>query len=247
MTTEALAHRSLVALTPQDVAGAQSELASWCKGKILELSLDLRDARQNMRQAKAMLWRWQGWQRVITKTQRRMIYYAKIRAAVNAGYLVIPNLPCETIAVRVGSMAPRPAEAQYPTSINEAKPDLSLPPGRGHYVDETLPHTDLSWNEPDGKGGTKLVRHVRVDSYDETIDFPATLIKPVILGATQRAMALRIFDRIGVSFGGTNTMSSRRRRSDPIVVGQILNGAEKYPEEKMVTFFVAWWLDTRSL
>jgi len=175
MTTEALAHRSLVALTPQDVAGAQSELASWCKGKILELSLDLRDARQNMRQAKAMLWRWQGWQRVITKTQRRMIYYAKIRAAVNAGYLVIPNLPCETI------------------------------------------------------------------------DFPATLIKPVILGATQRAMALRIFDRIGVSFGGTNTMSSRRRRSDPIVVGQILNGAEKYPEEKMVTFFVAWWLDTRSL
>lgn len=244
MTTDIATRQQFVALTPQELPGAQAGIADWCRAKIIELSHELRDARQNMRQAKAMLWRYNGWQTVIRKTTARMLYYVKIKTAVEAGYLIVPNFPAEILAVRVDRDAPSTKYATYPTQINEAKPDLSLPPGAGRYVDETLPHEDRSFTNPQNT----VVRRCMVDKFDEEIDFPATLIKPVILSATQRAMSLKVFDRIAVSFGGHGSqMSSRQRRADPIVLGQILDGSAAHPQDKRVTFFIAWWLDTNSL
>ena len=247
--------RTFVALTPEDMPTAQAEILAWCRARIVDLSRELAEARQSLRETKRlMLGSPKAWQNVVRRTVNRMIYYAKIQAAVRAGYLVVPNLPAEFIAVRVNDRAPRVVEADaYPNAINAAKPQLNLPPGVGRYVDETNPHTNLSYDErvPDGNGGTTLQhrRWNRVDSYDETVDFPAIFAKPIIIQATERAMALKLFDRIGIVNGGTTSLKSRK--SDPIVIGQIIDGSQTrswgggYP--RVVTFFIAWWLDTRSL
>lgn len=238
----ALAHRSLVALTPQEVGGAQAELMSWCSAKILELSRELADARQNLRQAKAMLWRWQGWQKVATKTAKRMVYYAKIKAAIQAGYLIVPNLPVDVIAVRVKNALPRGKVHYSEGRVGVARPEL-LPAGVGRYVDDRLVVDDLSFQDKDNK---KVERYV-ASGFDEEIDFPTTAVKPVVLAATQRAMALRIFDRVGVVRD-----QSWGQRGDPIVVGQLLDPMQPWSfwenePRKVVTFFIAWWLDTRAL
>jgi hypothetical protein len=99
--TTAIAHRHLVALTPTDVPDAQRSLAAWCREKVIALSQDLREQRINLRQAKAAKWKHSSWAGLVTKTKARMIYYTKIRAAVDAGYLVVPNFDCEVMAVRV--------------------------------------------------------------------------------------------------------------------------------------------------
>ena len=67
------------------------------------------------------------------------------------------------------------------------------------------------------------------------IDFPFKLAKPQIMEATAAAMALKVFDQIGCL--------PQFRAPDPIICGQILKPKDRQP----VTFFIAWWLDTKTL
>jgi hypothetical protein len=234
---------ALVALDAGDMPGVQSQLIGWCQTRIIQLGSELKDFRQNLRQAKQMHWRRSSWERLISKTKAKMIYYVKVKTAVEAGYVVIPNFPAEILAVRVekGS-GPGYKTGSYPTQINETKPDLRLPPGEGKYVDEMLPTYDSSYTGPDNKVVKRVSRH---GHYNHTPDFPMALVKPIILDATRRAMAFRVFDRIGLAHGGSD-MSKARRKSDPLVVGQILDPADQY-RQKRVTFFVAWWVRVEDI
>ena len=90
--------------------------------------------------------------------------------------------------------------------------------------------------------GKDVERHAyEAVDYDDP-DFPVVLVKPVVLDATRRAMALRIFDRIGVVTG---------RKQDPIVVGEIIdprtNLRWSHRSQRRVTFFIAWWLNPDDL
>jgi len=235
----------LIALNPSEVPVVQANLVDWCQQKIVALGKELREARQNLSIAKDAGWRRSQWVNLIARTRGRMIYFAKIKAAVHAGYLIIPNFPIEIMAVRVDRDAP-PAMAvnnlnyaAVPSRISAASPQL-LPPGQGRYVDDTqfFEHTPYTVQ----KDGKAVERHAyEATGYDDP-DFPVVLVKPVILDATRRAMALRIFDRIGVVTG---------RKQDPLVVGEIIdpraNLQWRQQEQRRVTFFIAWWLNPEDL
>ena len=162
-----------------------------------------------------------------------MLSYEKLKAAVEAGYVIVPNFPIDVFAVRV-------QRAKQPEKTSDsrwggfnARPEL-LPAGAGRYVDDKLLYRDESYTETiDGK--EKHIRSYVTDDYDH-VDFPVRLVKPAILQATQRAMALRVFDQMG-------TVENQVGR-DPIVVGRLL---DPRGNRRCVTFFVAWWLDTASL
>jgi hypothetical protein len=66
------------------------------------------------------------------------------------------------------------------------------------------------------------------------LEFPVTVAKPHILQATQKAMELRIFDRIGL-------VGTPQKRADPIIVGQIFR--KEGWNETQLTFFIAWWFN----
>lgn len=240
-------NNQLIALTPQDLAPAQQHLMVWCHQKIQALGKELREHRQNLRIAKTHKWKHSGWVNVERRTKARMIYYTKIRDAVRAGFLLIPNLPVEVIAVRVSNDAPRSDTATYPNEINKAQAEPLLAIGKGRYVDETLPHQDLTHYERNEQGEPALVPAVSVGhAFTEEIDFPFIAVKPQILEATARVMALKLFDQIGIAHGLT-TSSLTHRRSDPMVIGQMLGEKVGYGPRKVASFFVAWWLDFEDL
>jgi hypothetical protein len=223
----------LVALSPHDVGPAQVQLSSWCRGKIVALGSELREHRQNLRHARASKWKTTGWSSMVAKTKRRMIYYAKIKSAVDAGYLVVPNFDIDVFAVK--TTRPTPPRIDDHTG---AEPDLA-PAGRGRYVDDVVFSYASSRTVTNRDGTTRTVNYDVPTGYDFEPDIPLRGVKPIILDATQRALALRIFDQIGVV---------KQRKQDPIIVGQIIdpdhNG--KY-WKKTVCFFIAWWLDPSTL
>ena len=96
----------LIALSPAEVPIAQTNLVGWCQRKIIDLGRELRSARQNLTIAKDAGWKRTQWVGLINRTRQRMIYFAKIKTAVQAGYLVVPNFDVEVMAVRVDRAKP---------------------------------------------------------------------------------------------------------------------------------------------
>ena len=74
-------------------------------------------------------------------------------------------------------------------------------------------------------------------------DFPFKLARAEIREATDKAMGLKVFDEVGVL--------PRTRKADPIVCGRVIDPSKpiyhRSSPREGVTFFVAWWLDTRVL
>ena len=227
---------SLIALSPADLAPAQTELIGWCDRKIAAVQQELSDLQTNLELATEQGWKHRCVDASLHRPAKRVLYYQNLKAAVAAGYLIVPNFPVSGFAVRVQREKQREATVDYEFEQNykTARPEL-LPAGEGRYVDEQLFTIDQSYDEhlPDGK-----VKHVsRYVSADyDVVDFPVVAVKPAILEATQRAMALKIFDQMGV----VTNQSGR----DPIVVGQLIDPRGK---GGLATFFIAWWLNPSDL
>lgn len=225
----------LVALTPWEMPEQQRRLAEWCGRKIDSVQRELATFVALEDEAIAGGFKAASYHANVLRTKKRIVYYEKIKAAVDAGYLIVPNMPTRTFAVRVKRRAPRHTEASYPSSSNFlAKPDI-LPSGEGRYVDEsTLTQRETIPEQSNGK----VIERIRYFSteFDEEVDFPLQGVLPEVLAATSRAMALKLFDQLGVvlNTGGR----------DPIVVGQLL---DPRGHDRCVTFFVAWWLNTATL
>jgi hypothetical protein len=233
---EELEDLTLVALTPADMVPAQTALVTWCTQKVEAVKAELADLETNLELATERGWKHASVAASLRRCEKRVLYYEKIKAAVEAGYLIVPNFPIDVFAVRV-KRAKQPeavSDYKYRTDYQTARPEL-LPAGVGRYVDDRLLVRDESRVERLADGKTKdHPRYVSGD-YDE-VEFPVVAVKPVILQAAQRAMALRIFDEVGTV--------TNRSGHDPIVVGRLL---DPQGNRRCCTFFIAWWLDTATL
>lgn len=227
---------TIVALTPAEMVPAQADLVAWCDRKIKALSDEADEFELHQKLALENGWKTSVVTATLNRTARRITYYAKMKAALEAGYLLVPNMPVDVLAVRVD-------RAKQPERVKDskwggfpAKPQAHLPAGTGRYVDESLMFRDETHVEKKPDGKEVLVKRYVTDDYDEEIDFPFTTMKPVVLEAAARAMALRIFDQIGQvqNSGG----------QDPILVGQLL---DPRGNQRRTTFFIAWWVDTVTL
>lgn len=235
----------LVALAPSDLLAAQTNLVMWCDQKVKDIRHEADDLRENLKIAKENKWRTNGLASALNRAEKRIPFYEKIKAAVGAGYLVVPNFPVDVFAMRVSKTAPK-RESREPgpwsTPVIEVAPE-SLPVGEGRYVGPVATLTETSYEIKKKDGSSEVVRRFETDGFAEEIGFPVQAVKPVVLDATQRAMALRIFDSIGVVRNG-GAGGFVQRRGDPIVVGRVL---DPRGNGRMVTFFVAWWLNTADL
>ena len=223
---------TLVALTPAEMGPAQAELAAWCTRKIAALQAELVDLDTNLAIVAEAGVKCGAFVAAARRARQRVTYYEKIQAAVQAGYLIVPNMPVDVFAVRV-------KRSRQPEKVKDwvnfpATPEL-LPAGEGRYVDETTTHTVEEYEGKDWEGKPTTKQRYHSADYD-AIDFPVTLVKPVVLGAVQRALGEKLFDQLGIV---QNTAGQ-----DPIVVGQLL---DPRGNRRRCTFFLAWWLDTRSL
>jgi hypothetical protein len=226
---------NLVALTPADMVPAQSELIAWCDRKIRALSDELEELDLHQKLALENGWKTSVVVSNLNRTARRITYYQKMQAALQAGYLLVPNMPIDVLAVRVSRAAPPRKASESSWRASQANPEL-LAAGEGRYVDETVYTIEHTEKRKNYAGHEYDHSTFLPSSYDDEVDFPIALTKPVVLAAAARAMALKVFDQIGrVQNGGGR---------DPILVGQLLDPRRG---GRLATFFLAWWVDTSTL
>jgi len=226
---------TLVALTPADMVPAQTDLMTWCDRKVAAVQRELADLEANLEIAETAGLKMRGIEAAVNRTAKRIVYYEKLKAAVEAGYVVVPNFPIDIFAVRVRRGKQRETTDDYSRSSKfEAKPEL-LPAGEGRYVDERV-FTSSEEYEAKNYDGKPIIKTRYTSADYDVVDFPVSVVKPSILQATQQAMALKLFDQMGIV--------QNQVGNDPIVVGQLL---DPRGNRRCVTFFVAWWLDTASL
>ena len=234
---------SLVAVTPSDIAPAQAKLKAWCDRKIQELRVERSDLLDNAKIAKDHGWSHENLLAMANKVEQRIGYYLKLKEAVSAGYVIVPNFDLDVIAVRVNNRKPRHASDDWnASSLHEVAPQL-LPSGEGRYVSGKALVTSHKYKTANAKNEIVEKTNYQRVGYIEDIEFPVAAVKPIVMEATARAMSLRLFDRIGIV---------KNRKADPIIVGQLVdprgsNTRFAHGPDRVLSFFVAWWIDVDTL
>lgn len=237
---------TVIAKSPAEMETAQRSLILWAARKIQAMKADIAEAAEQLRIAQERRWDVGAWRRELGKKEKRAEFYRKIKAALEAGYYIVPPFPIDVFAIRTNRKTP-----QHMTSENSDNHDQIpsvLPIGEGRYVDPK-PVRD-SYTETERRTvnyQTQEKKDVAVKYYHATefsdVEFPFKLARAEIRDATDAAMQLKIFDTMGVL--------PRQRKPDPVVCGQIYVPNKtlyhSYQVNDAVTFFVAWWLDTKML
>lgn len=231
---------SLVAEHPADMQVAQARLAEWFREKVSIIERDLDDAFTNLEIAMKQNWKSTTFERQHRVTAKRLDFYKKCLAAVEAGYSIVPNFPVDVFAIRTARKKPRKAESDmYWSTFPQVSQELPL--GSGRYVEPLPVVYQKTVFVKDAKTGLEEPKtKYWPNHFDEEIEFPISIAKPQVMEATQRAMAAKIFDEIGC------LPTRRARKGDPIVTGAV-KMRTGLGSVKQVTFLIAWWIDTRML
>lgn len=231
---------TVIATTPAAMIEAQKSLISWADRKIEAIKLESKEAVEQLAISVERKWKTDAWRRQVAKYERRVEFYEKIKAALNAGYYIVPPFPIDIFAIRTKRESPKEKDSEYQN--NHDQEAQILPPGEGRYVSPVPVTESYADTKTLSDGKVKEITRYYASEFSD-VEFPFKLAKAEIRDATNAAMALGIFDRMGVL--------PRTRSPDPLVCGQIIvpNQPSYYSGDslKAVTFFVAWWLDTKTL
>lgn len=224
---------AIIAVNPQQMQEAQATTMGWIGAKLKDAQGDLAVAQETFLALKNAGIRTKPAEALAVKANRRIRFYEKVKAALEAGFYIIPPFNIQLFAVRTDRATPD--EASDNRWVRE-QTGRSLPVGEGSYenpnVTRSVMRTDVKKN---ADGTERKVTIYRNDNWPSGIDMPIRALKPQIIEATGRALELKIFDALGIA--------PAYRAADPIIAGQI-----KRPDGKgVLTFFVAWWLDESDL
>ena len=224
----------LVATTPDGMAKAQQSMIEWCAHKTAVLTEERTGAVENREVDKRNKWRHLPWHRRVVQIQKQLTFYEKVKAALEAGYYLLPPLPMDVFAIRTDRKRPTPGKTfeHWPDHTQRAR---LLPPGEGRYVS---PHPTI-WKEDElyRDGGDVKTREVRWAKEFRKAEFPLVAIRPEILAATDAAMQKKVFDRLGL-------VAPDGFRRDPMIIGEVLRPhVNRSMYERPVTFFIGWWFD----
>jgi hypothetical protein len=171
--------------------------------------------------------------RLIAHGKKRVLYLGKVKEALEAGYVIVPNMPGDTIAIRVKRENPRQShqlDKPYRPSVHRENPDL-LPSGQGDYV-KPLPTGEIHTNVlPDGKKTFDLL----IGDFDDEIGLPVQFMKPTLVKRLGEALDLKIFDEIEVVNGHV----------DPLIVGHVIERTSD--TRKRTSFLIAWFVNTADI
>ena len=238
--TESLGDFEVSASNPQQMIGAQIHLIGWCKAKIASLERDWKELKEAEDHAIKCKWKWKPLERQRRVCERRMVYYRKVCAALEAGYFIVPNFEATIFAVRTQHKKPMAMiSSNWDLRRQTAEVQGPAPMGEGEYLNSIPILQSTDWTADDKKGATWWA-----ESWDE-FEFPLALAKPELMEATQRAMALKIFDDLGV----TPAVKYERPvwpKGDPLIIGRVFGPKIGYTQ-RHVSFVIGWYLSTRDI
>lgn len=237
---------TVIATSPKDMEAGQRSLILWAARKIQSLKTEIADATEQLTIAKEKKWNTEAWRKEVAKHERKAEFYRKIKMALEAGYYIVPPFPVDVFAIRTNKSAPK--RMDHENRDNHDQLPQVLPIGQGRYVDpkptrDSYTNTESRVvNYQTGEKKNKEITYYYASEFRD-VDFPFKLARAEIREATIAAMKHKIFDTMGIL--------PRVRKPDPVVCGQILVPNKtlyrSWEHNEAVTFFVAWWLDTKTL
>ena len=233
-TGQEMARIHVFATSGEEMVRASAELLAWFSRKVDAEKAVLKQIEENLELAKENKWNTAGWKAALSRAKGAVAYYEKAKAAVEAGYTIVPDLNADWFALRTTKSAPNRNE----TSNHYHEPaenSVSLPPaplGQGEYVSNVVAGKFREYKNEKGEQ-----RFTSWDTEFKEVVFPVMFVRPELVDATAEAMRLKIFDAIGIVDQG---------RSDPLIVG-VVNGPRQGWTRKRMHFIIGWFLDTRTL
>lgn len=219
---------ALTATIPSEMIDAQQQLIDWCRKKVAVTEEESKELHEAYERAVKMKWKSDAMLRLHKNAVKKLQYYQKVLAALEAGLHIVPNFPIQMFAIRTKTKSPK-GKIKYGTWRDDHKQGAQeLPIGEGEYQNP-FPIVEID-TVPTSEGEKKKSYPIEWDE----MEFPITMAKPQIMDATSRAMALKIFDQIGVM--------PATRNEDPVIIGQIFR--KRGYNTKIVSFLIAWHLDT---
>lgn len=222
----------LTALVPEQMKVAQDNLIEWCSGKINSINSEIKELKESVEHARQQKWAVSTLKRQQSRAEKRILFFDKIQAALKAGFVIVPNFPVTLFAIRTNRDKPLTMFTNRHWDDKEQKP-MELPTGEGEYQNP-FPIVE---RETESLADNKT-RDISYATDWAELEFPISMMKPEIIEATNKAMALQIFDQFGIL--------PKTRNEDPIIVGQIVNKSGAY-RSKIVSFMIAWHFDTKVL
>lgn len=236
-----------VAVNATEMQQSTEQIKDFLEAKVASLDLEVKELSDALAVAEKNKWATKTYRNQLKKTQARGLYYSKLLVAMNSGYTLVPNMQVDIFAIRTNRTAWPKWNGNTGTSnysysgASPSVPDekeVVLPVGKGEYRSPTQMFHEQNRKT---KEGDKELYHVTqyCDGYAD-IEFPFAAAHSVVMDATSHAMAMKIFDRIGIV-----PRTGGRLRGDPIILGQVVR-KEGY-SEKVASFLIAWHLDVRTL
>lgn len=91
----------------ESILAGREALLEWAKRKLNDERDELIDLGANLAIAIQRNWNTEPWERRVYKQKKRIEYYEKIAGALEAGYVLMPTIPMDIIAVRTRKNAPQ--------------------------------------------------------------------------------------------------------------------------------------------
>lgn len=233
----------LVARDPQEMAAAQADLALWIERKLASINCEAVELGEARDIATQNGWDCKALSNQVNKAKQALVYYGKMLEAVRAGFTIVPNFPIDLFAIRVRRLNPRIKEershnSSWFPSLRDEQAE-ALPHGEGRYVSpqQVIDHNEFTETI---NGRETKVKTTYPTEFAE-VEFPLIAARPVVMQATQEAMALQLFDQIGIC-------PPSRPKGDPLIIGQIfLPPVQFRAPKKMASFLIAWHLNLNDL
>jgi hypothetical protein len=222
---------SIIATTPDHMVAAQSQVLSWCDQRLIAAKHDWTLAEQTFNALERVGARTQPASTLMNKAKRRIVFYEKVRKAVELGYVIVPPFDLQIFAIRTDRAAPelRRSESSWQ---KDATPRL-LPPGEGDYKNAVVPRFKVDSVKYKNKDGSdrEVAFYENADEWGD-MEIPVRALKPQIIDAVDVALKAKVFDELGIA--------PQYRAADPVICGRI-----RRPDKpgRSITFMVAWWLD----
>lgn len=224
----------LTAVVPSEMVASQQQLIAWCDKKIVVVRAESMELGEAVEHAKKNKWKSGTLQTQYGRAVKRVEYYEKIKQALQAGFYIVPNFPIEMFAIRKQHNR-KPRGWSSSKWADHQQKAAELPAGEGEYKN---PFPFVMRETRKLENGT-----YESESYPtewDDFEFPINMAKPQIMSVTQTALAMKIFDRVGVM------PSVRKKKEDPVIIGQIVH-KQSGVSEKVVSFMIAWHLNTNVL
>jgi predicted transcriptional regulator len=238
-TTQAEDSVHLIARNPNEMALARTNMEQWLRHKIAACEREENELFAALEKAMSAGWDADTLKRHSALAEKRTRFYRKALIAVEAGYTLVPNFPIDVFAMRVKrSSPPRHDEvSNYSTPRAHVPEPSSLPAGEGRYVSgETVRGRKGDYIET--KDGKEIKKYFFTTTDYSEVEFPIAAAQAEVMTATQEAMALKVFDAIGIC--------PPQRKGDPLIIGQIMMPGPRW-NRRTVSFLIAWHLDLRTL